>query len=130
MINVRKKMRLFSALRVGLVETRLRCRAWAIGFASEIQITCWAYVRALCMLLKRSRSYVLANTFLTDDAYHCPPRAVVIPLAFKASAIWRSDVAPARRISRMTGSTLAACWSASALITRRALARSRELRVT
>ena len=31
--------------------------------------------------------YTRASTFRTDDAYHRPPRGVVIPRAFKASAI-------------------------------------------
>ena len=38
-------------------------------------------------------------------AYHCPSRGVVIPRAFRAFAIWCSDVAPARRIARMMGGT-------------------------
>jgi hypothetical protein len=57
-----------------------------------------------------------ASTLLTDLAYQAPPRGVVMPLAFSASAIWCSDVAPVRCISRITGSTLTACWSARALM--------------
>ena len=52
--------------------------------------------------------YARPSTLLTDFAYHRPPRGAVIPRAFRASAIWCNDVAPARRISRITGSTLAA----------------------
>ena len=33
------------------------------------------------------KHYALASTFRTDDAYHRPPRGVVMPRAFKASAI-------------------------------------------
>jgi hypothetical protein len=51
-----------------------------------------------------------------------------MPRAFRASAIWWSDVAPARRISRITGSTLAAQAAARALFL--AAARLRELRAT
>ena len=46
-----------------------------------------------------------ASTLLTDLAYQAPPRGVVIPRAFSASAIWCSDLAPVRCISRITGST-------------------------
>jgi hypothetical protein len=33
------------------------------------------------------KHYALASTFRTDDAYHRPPRDVVMPRAFRASAI-------------------------------------------
>jgi hypothetical protein len=49
-----------------------------------------------------------ANTLLTDFAYQAPPRGVLMPRAFNASAIWCSDFVPVRCISRITGSTLAA----------------------
>jgi outer membrane immunogenic protein len=51
---------------------------------------------------------------LTVIAYHCPPRAVCTPRAFRASAISRSVRAPARLMSRMIGSTVAAWRSAAA----------------
>jgi transposase-like protein len=54
------------------------------------------------------RAHALPSTLLTDFAYHRPPRGVLMPRAFSASAIWCRDVAPARCISRMIGSTLAA----------------------
>jgi len=44
---------------------------------------------------------------LTVIACHLPPRAVATPRAFNASAMARNDVAPARCISRMIGTTLA-----------------------
>ena len=75
------------------------------------------------------KHYALASTFRTDDAYHFPPRDVGMPRAFRASAIWCNEVAPARRISRITGRTLAACWSARALMTPRR-SRAVELGVT
>ena len=56
----------------------------------------------------RVRAKLAPFTLLTDFAYHCPPRGVVIPRAFRAAAIWCNDVAPARCISRIRGSTLAA----------------------
>jgi hypothetical protein len=62
------------------------------------------------------RGQARARTLLTDFAYHRPPRGVLMPHALRASAIWCSDVAPARCISRITGSTLVAWRSASALI--------------
>lgn len=53
-------------------------------------------------------NYTRASTLLTDLACQAPPRAVPMPRAFNASAIWCSDRAPARCISRITGNTLAA----------------------
>ena len=54
-----------------------------------------------------ARGYIeRASKLLTDLAYQRAPRGVLMPRAFSASAMWWSDVAPARRISRMTGRTL------------------------
>ena len=39
----------------------------------------------------RCHGYARASTLLTDLAYHAPPRAVAMPRAFNASAIWCSD---------------------------------------
>jgi hypothetical protein len=52
----------------------------------------------------------------TEVACQSPPRGELMPRALSASAICRSDVAPAFRISRMSGSTFAARWSACAVI--------------
>ena len=41
-------------------------------------------------------SYARAITLRTEVACHCPPRGALIPRAFRASAICRSDVAPLR----------------------------------
>jgi hypothetical protein len=65
---------------------------------------------------------IRASRLLTVIACHRPPRAVAIPRAFNASAIARSDVAPAFCISLMIGSTFAACRSAlSSMVTAAAL---------
>src|SRR5262245_25961919 len=47
------------------------------------------------------RSYDRLRMFATDCAYHCPPRAVVMPLAFSASAISLRVRAPAFWATRM-----------------------------
>ena len=65
--------------------------------------------------------YARSRTFATDLAYHCPPRAVATPRAFKADAISLRVVAPAFWASRMIGSTLAANLSASAVTGHREL---------
>ena len=67
-----------------------------------------------------------SKTFLTDIAYQAPPRGVVMPRAFKASATARKLVAPAFCASRMIGRMFAACWSALALIEATALSRALE----
>jgi hypothetical protein len=58
-------------------------------------------------------AYARSRMFATDFAYHCPPRAVATPRAFKADAISLSVAAPAFFASRMMGNTLAANLSAS-----------------
>jgi len=70
----------------------------------------------------------LPSIFLTDDAYHRPPRAVATPRALRASAISLSVVAPAFLISRMIGSTSAAWLSAAAPMVSKATSRLGELR--
>jgi hypothetical protein len=55
---------------------------------------CW-FTPAVMPVARLNR--LMTSTLLTDLAYHCPPRGVVILRASKASAIWRSDMAPARR---------------------------------
>jgi hypothetical protein len=73
---------------------------------------------------KRSGGYALARTLLTVIACQRLPRAVGTPRAFSASAMARSDLAPAFCISRMIGSTLAACRSALAATTSTATLRA------
>jgi hypothetical protein len=67
-----------------------------------------------------------SRMFATDFAYHCPPRAVATPRAFKADAISLRVAAPAFCASRMIGSTLAANLSASVVTASSALLRATE----
>src|SRR3954451_11098433 len=53
------------------------------------------------------------STFLTLMACQRPPRAVATPRAFSASARSANVVTPVAWICRITGSTLAANWSAA-----------------
>jgi hypothetical protein len=73
---------------------------------------------------ERGYHSTLSSTFRTDDAYHFPPQGAAKPRALRAFAIWCNEEAPARRISRITGNTLAAFWSASTLIDATALLRA------
>jgi len=67
-----------------------------------------AALRAAATRDGRCALYALSRMFATLWAYHCPPRAVAIPRAFRASAISLSVRAPAFWASRMIGRTLAA----------------------
>jgi hypothetical protein len=71
-------------------------------------------------------SYARSRMLATDFAYHCPPRAVETPRAFKADAISLQVAAPAFCASRMIGSTLAANLSASVVTASSALLRATE----
>jgi uncharacterized iron-regulated protein len=53
-----------------------------------------------------------ASMFRTLDTCHRPPRRVIIPRAFSASASARSVVCPSARSAAMTGARAAACSSA------------------
>jgi hypothetical protein len=70
--------------------------------------------------------YARSRMLATDFAYHCPPRAVATPRAFKADAISLRVAAPAFCASRMIGSTLAANLSASAATASSALLQAAE----
>jgi hypothetical protein len=61
-----------------------------------------------CVGVHSGRFADRASRLLTVMACHRPPRAAAIPRAFNASAMARSDVAPALCISLMMGSTFAA----------------------
>src|SRR5262249_58148375 len=65
-----------------------------------VLFTRMAMMRAVRLIAKRPQSargrasfgaeyryYARANTFLTDLAYHCPPRGVLMPRALRASAV-------------------------------------------
>src|SRR5262245_32587978 len=96
--------------------TRIRTAAVPIGYLRIRPSGQHILDRADLSLASGFTGHVLASTFDTVIAAQRPPRAVGTPRAFRASAMARSDLAPARCISLMTGSTLAACRSAFASI--------------
>ena len=87
-----------------------KVRIRELGTVEEFMVGTWSRVLRVPYT---ARSCARRITLRTVVGGHCPPRAVLTPRAFNASAIRCNDVAPLARASLMIGRTFAANWSAS-----------------